>query len=81
MRNTRELISEELRAIRAKKQLSLEVVAEKAEVNKDTISRYENNQVSMQIDILEKLLNAYGEDFNIFFKKIYANKQNNKKEE
>lgn len=78
MKSTRELIAEELRSIRAKKKLSLESAAEKAGVNKDTIWRYENNQVSMQIDILEKLLLVYDEDFDIFFVNVYANKQKNK---
>lgn len=78
MKSTRELIAEELRGLRAKSKLSLENVAEKAKVNKDTISRYENNQVSMQIDNLEKILDVYGEKFDIFFTKIYANKHNNR---
>lgn len=76
MKSTRELISDELRSIRAKNKMSLETVAEIARISKDTLCRYENNQVSMQIDILEKILMAYNEDFDIFFKKIYANKQN-----
>lgn len=76
MKTTRQLIAEELRSIRAKKDLSIEMVAQKSKVNKDTISRYENNLVSMQIDTLEKILNVYEEDFDIFFKRIYANKQN-----
>ena len=79
MKSTRELIAEELRGLRAKSKLSLENVAEKAKVNKDTISRYENNQVSMQIDNLEKILDVYGEKFDIFFTKIYANKHNTDK--
>ena len=76
LKSTRELISDELRSIRAKNKMSLETVAEIAGISKDTLCRYENNQVSMQIDILEKILMAYNEDFDIFFKKIYANKQN-----
>ncbi|MBQ7139942.1 MAG: helix-turn-helix transcriptional regulator [Bacilli bacterium] len=76
MKTTRELISEELRSIRAKKKLTIESVAEQSGVNKDTISRYENNLVSMQIDILEKLLNFYDIDFSIFFTNVYANKHN-----
>lgn len=76
MKSTRELISDELRSIRAKNKMSLETVAEIAGISKDTLCRYENNQVSMQIDILEKILAVYNEDFDIFFKKIYANKQN-----
>lgn len=74
MKSTRELIADELRSIRAKKKLSIENVAKLADVNKDTISRYENNNTSMQIDILEKLLNCYEVDFDIFFTNIYANK-------
>ena len=78
MKNTRELIAEELRSLRAKEKLSLEAVAEKSGVNKDTICRYENNQVSMQIDTLEKIIIAYDQDFDIFFTRIYANKHKTK---
>lgn len=76
MKSTRELIAEELRSIRAKKKLSVEYVAKKTAISKDTISRYENNIVSMHIDNLEKLLEFYDTDFAIFFKTIYANKHN-----
>lgn len=71
---TRDLIASELRSIRAKKDISLEMVAAESGVNKDTICRYENNTVSMQIDILDKLLKYYKVDFDIFFTSIYANK-------
>lgn len=74
MKSTRELIAEELRSLRAKQKKSLEVIAEETGLNKDTICRYENNQVSMQIDTLEKLIVAYGQEFDIFFTSIYANK-------
>lgn len=56
MKNTRELIAEELRSLRAKSKLSLEKVSDLAGINKDTLCRYENNQVSMIIDTLEKIL-------------------------
>lgn len=62
--------------MRAKKQLSIETVAELSGVNKDTISRYENNLVSMNLENLEKLLKVYNCDFAIFFTNIYANKHN-----
>lgn len=74
MKSTRELIADELRSIRAKKNYNIEYVAEKTGVNKDTISRYENNLVSMGIENLEKLLEFYEIDFAIFFTNIYANK-------
>ena len=77
MKSTRELISNELRSIRAGNKFSLEKVAKESNVNKDTICRYENNLVSMQIDILEKLLNFYKIDFDIFFANIYAKKHKN----
>ena len=76
MKSTRELIAEELRSIRAKNNLSIETVACLSGVNKDTISRYENNLVSMNMEILEKLLDAYNYNFAIFFTNIYANKHN-----
>lgn len=81
MKSTRELISDELRSIRAGKKISIEKVAEESKVNKDTISRYENNLVSMQIDILEKLLKFYEVDFDIFFTNIYAKKHKNIKKD
>lgn len=85
MKNTRELIAEELRSLRAKSKLSLEKVSDLAGINKDTLCRYENNQVSMIIDTLEKILKVYDEDFDIFFTRIYANKHKkciqNQKEE
>ena len=77
MKSTRELIAEELRSIRAIKKVSIEKVAEESQVNKDTISRYENNLTSMHIDIIEKLLTYYKIDFDIFFTSIYAKKHNN----
>lgn len=76
MKSTRELIADELRSLRALKKASIETVAKESNVNKDTISRYENNLTSMQIDILEKLLNYYNVSFDIFFTNIYAKKHN-----
>ena len=75
---TRELIAAELRGLRAKKDESMERVALNSTVSMDTIKRYENNLCSPSIDNLEKLLNYYGVDFDIFFTNIYANKHRNK---
>lgn len=74
-KRARELIANKLRSIRAELNYTIEYVANNSNVNKDTISRYENNQVSMQIDILEKLIQFYGYNFDIFFKEIYVKKQ------
>lgn len=78
--STRKLISDKLRSIRAYLDYSIEYVATKAKLGKDTIYRYENNSVSMQVDVLERILNVYGYDFYIFFQEIYAKKQNEKEE-
>ncbi|MEE3344701.1 MAG: helix-turn-helix transcriptional regulator [Bacilli bacterium] len=74
MNTTRELIAAELRGLRAKKDESVEKVANNSSLSKDTITRYENNLVSPTIDNLEKLLNYYGIDFDIFFTNVYAEK-------
>lgn len=77
MKNTSVLVSNELRAIRSRLDLTIEEVANKTKINKDTISRYENNKSALNLDIIEKLLKFYNVDFNIFFTTIYANTHNN----
>lgn len=67
-------IASELRSLRAKEDITIECLVKKTGVSKDTICRYENASVSMNIDNLEKILNSYNIDFNIFFSNIYANK-------
>lgn len=66
-----------LRGLRAEKNLTIEEVSEKTGINKDTICRYENSNVSMQLYILDKLVNCYGINLYIFFKSIYDKMQNN----
>lgn len=70
-----------LRGLRAEKGLTMEEVAKITSINKDTISRYENSNVSMQLWILDKLVTAYGSSLDIFFKDIYDKKQNIKEKE
>jgi len=72
----KESIASELRKLRADLNITLEELAIKSKVNKDTISRYENNMVSMNIDILFKLLSAFNVNFDIFFTNVNANMQN-----
>ena len=76
-KRAREIVADKLRGIRAELGYNIEFVAEKSGVNKDTISRYENNVVSQQIDILEKILDVYKIEFDIFFRNFNANKQKN----
>lgn len=65
-----------LRGLRAERNMTIEEVASKTGVNKDTISRYENSNVSMQLYILDKLVECYGVSLDIFFKNIYDKMQN-----
>lgn len=69
-------IANELRALRAKKNKSIVELADDLGLTKDTISRYENAKTSINIDVLEKILDYYDLDFDIFFKNVCANKQN-----
>lgn len=64
-----------LRGLRAEKNMTLEEVANKTGINKDTISRYENSNTSMQLYILDKLIDCYGERLDVFFKNIYDKMQ------
>ena len=68
------LIADELRSLRAKKDVSIVEVASKTSINKDTIVRYENGLVSANVDILDKLLTYYEMEFDIFFTLVCANK-------
>lgn len=77
----RYLIAAELRSLHGRGNFTLEEISNGSNVNKDTISRYENGTVSQQVDILEKILDFYQVSFPIFFKNIYANKQKQKEKE
>lgn len=70
-----------LRGLRAEKGLTIEDVAKITSINKDTISRYENSNVSMQLWILDKLVTAYGSSLDIFFKDVNDKMQNKKEKE
>lgn len=74
------LISEELRALRAKKGLSQIDVASETGFNKDTICRYESNESNVKIYILAELLSFYDSNLKIFFTNIYDRMQNIKQE-
>ena len=69
-------IADELRGLRAKKDITIVELAENIGINKDTICKYENGMVPMNIDVLEKMLDFYNIDFDIFFTNACANKHN-----
>lgn len=66
----------ELADIRREKEFSIIDVSIKTEINKDTISKYENGNSSMKIYILDILLSYYNIDIASFFKKVYDGMQN-----
>ncbi len=72
----KETVAAELRSLRSKSNLKQKEVAAKAGIDTMTIVRYENNSVSMQLDMLEKIVNVYGLKINIFFDIVSANMQN-----
>ncbi|MCI8460991.1 MAG: helix-turn-helix transcriptional regulator [Bacilli bacterium] len=63
-------IGNELKLTRLRNDLSLDDVAEAFDVNKETIRRYEKNSIGLTVERLEKLLNFYKCDKNIFFANI-----------
>lgn len=71
--NLKKYVSSELRQLRADTQFSQNKVAEEANVNIGTLVRYENNQCSMQLDVILKLLHVYNCNVLIFFKSVYEN--------
>lgn len=66
----------ELADIRRSKDLSLVQVARSTNINKDTISKYENGNSSIKIYILDILITYYGINIANFFTKVYDRLQN-----
>lgn len=73
--NFRENISARLRELRANRQYTLKELSNKSNVSIDVIWRYENNKVSMQVDVLDKILKVYGISLSNFFEEINAKTQ------
>lgn len=66
----------ELADIRRTKELSIVDVAKNTNINKDTISNYENGNSSMKVYILDILLTYYGLNIANFFTKVYDRMHN-----
>ena len=73
---TTKAVGLELANIRKSKDLLITEVSEVTNINKDTISKYENGNSSIKIYILDILLNYYDVSIDIFFKKVYDRMQN-----
>ena len=71
----------ELADIRRSKELSILDVAEETNINKDTISKYENGNSSMKIYIIDLLLEFYDVNIAYFFNKVYDRMQNKNQKE
>ena len=76
--NFKEEVASELRSLRAKFNFTQKEVAEKAGIDVMTVTRYENNSTSMQLDMIEKILSAYDLKPSIFFNTVSANMQKEK---
>lgn len=66
----------ELSDIRRSKQMLIAEVANNTNINKDTISKYENGNSSMKIYIIDNLLEYYNVNVADFFTKVYDRMQN-----
>ena len=69
-----------MKGLRAEKGFSLEEMAEKIGVHRETLRKYENNPSSIEIGTLLKMLNIYDIETTYFFELIYG-KMPRKKEE
>ena len=67
-----EAIGKELKVIRIRNNKSLEDVALKLGINKETLRRYENNSNGLSVERLEELLNYYKVKKEIFFENVCA---------
>lgn len=74
--NFKSQVASELRSLRAKYNLKQRDVANKAKIDVMTVARYENNSVSMQLDMIEKIISVYNMTLDIFFDNISANMHN-----
>ena len=67
-----EAIGKELKIVRIRNNYSIEDVADKLNVNRETIRRYENNSNGLSVERLEELLDFYKVPKEIFFNNVCA---------
>lgn len=65
-------ISAKLKGLRAEKGYSLEEMAEKIGVHRETLRKYETNPSCIEIGTLLKMLNIYDVETIYFFESIYG---------
>ena len=71
-------IGKELKVIRIRNNLKIEEVADKLNINRETLRRYEKSSIGLSVERLEKLLNFYKVDKFIFFENVCADLHNKK---
>lgn len=72
----KKMISDELKQLRFNHGLTQNQLSNLCGVDTSTIVRYEKNNVTMQIDTIIKILDAYEIDIFIFFENVLAKTQN-----
>lgn len=68
-----EAIAIELKLLRYKNNFTLQDVANKLEVVVNTVGRWERDTKGLSIETLEKLLEIYNTDYDIFFRNVCEN--------
>lgn len=68
-------VGHQLMLLRKEKGINMEKLAEITGVATSTISRYENSTNSMDLDMVEKLVNGCGMEIDIFFTRVIAKLQ------
>jgi len=66
-------ISGKLKGIRAEKGYSLEEMADKLGIHRETFRKYENNPSTIEVGMLLKILDIYDIKTTYFFNLIYGN--------
>lgn len=65
-------ISGKLKGIRAENGYSLEEMADKLNIHRETFRKYENNPSTIEIGLFLKILDIYNIDTTYFFNLIYG---------
>lgn len=71
----RKKVALNLMLLRKSKSITIEELSRKTGIATSTISRYENGDKGMEINLLEKLVNGCDEKIDIFFRNIVAKLQ------
>lgn len=69
-------ISGKLKGIRAENGYSLEEMADKLNIHRETLRKYENNPSTIEIGLFLKILDIYKIETTYFFNLIYGNLPN-----